>query len=133
MRINEIASAEEQIALFKLITDKVWQALADQQRADAEANRAKETSRKMTGRSRALPAVPSRPAAAKPVSFKTTSLKPSVGKVPVPTGKILATSGMAKPAATARPAGNPSQHSATRLEMPSNDPLDTISGKNSRV
>jgi hypothetical protein len=37
MRINEIASAEDQIALFKLITDKVWQALGDQQRADADA------------------------------------------------------------------------------------------------
>ena len=37
MRIDEIASAEDQIALFKLITDKVWQALGDQQQADAEA------------------------------------------------------------------------------------------------
>jgi hypothetical protein len=35
MRINEIASAEDQIALFKLITDKVWQSLEDQQNADA--------------------------------------------------------------------------------------------------
>jgi hypothetical protein len=37
MRIDEIASAEDQIALFKLITDKVWQALADEQQANAEA------------------------------------------------------------------------------------------------
>ena len=36
MRIDEIASAEDQIALFKLITDKVWQALGDQQSAEAE-------------------------------------------------------------------------------------------------
>ncbi len=36
MRIDEIASAEDQIALFKLISDKVWQALGDQQRAKAE-------------------------------------------------------------------------------------------------
>jgi hypothetical protein len=34
MRISEIASAEEQIALFKLITDKVWQALGDQKSAE---------------------------------------------------------------------------------------------------
>ena len=40
MRINEIASAEDQIALFKLITDKVWQALGDQQRAEDEATAA---------------------------------------------------------------------------------------------
>jgi hypothetical protein len=32
----EIASAEEQIALFKLVTDKVWQSLADQKRQEAE-------------------------------------------------------------------------------------------------
>ncbi len=37
MRIDEIASAEDQIALFKLITDKVWQALGDQQRAEVDA------------------------------------------------------------------------------------------------
>ena len=36
MRINEIASAEDQIALFKLITDKVWQSLAELERAEAE-------------------------------------------------------------------------------------------------
>jgi len=30
--MNEIASAEEQIALFKLIADKVWQSLADQKK-----------------------------------------------------------------------------------------------------
>ncbi len=40
MRIDEIASAEDQIALFKLITDKVWQALGDQQRAEAETKAA---------------------------------------------------------------------------------------------
>ncbi len=41
MRIDEIASAEDQIALFKLITDKVWQALDDQQRAEYEAKATK--------------------------------------------------------------------------------------------
>ena len=32
----EIASAEEQITLFKLITDKVWQSLADQKKQQDE-------------------------------------------------------------------------------------------------
>jgi len=36
VRIFEIASAEEQIALFKLITDKVWQSLADEKRKQDE-------------------------------------------------------------------------------------------------
>ena len=35
MRIDEIVSAEDQIALFKLITDKVWQSLAELERAEA--------------------------------------------------------------------------------------------------
>jgi len=40
MRIDEVASAKDQIALFKLITDKVWQSLGDQQRAEADAKAA---------------------------------------------------------------------------------------------
>lgn len=35
VRLLEIASAEEQIELFKLVTDKVWQALADQKQQQA--------------------------------------------------------------------------------------------------
>jgi hypothetical protein len=36
VRMFEIASAEEQIALFKLVTDKVWQSLADQKKQQDE-------------------------------------------------------------------------------------------------
>jgi len=36
VRLYEIASAEEQITLFKLITDKVWQSLADQKKQQDE-------------------------------------------------------------------------------------------------
>lgn len=69
MRICEIASAEDQIALFKLITDKVWQALGDQQRADAEAKEAQPLKAKL-----------------KPLTAK--KLKPSVARtVPKPTIK----------------------------------------------
>lgn len=41
MRLFEIASAEEQIALFKLVSDSVWAALATQQRQQAEAEAAR--------------------------------------------------------------------------------------------
>ena len=65
MRIDEIASAEDQIALFKLITDKVWQALGDQQRAEAETKAAQPLKAKLktqaaTKRSapRRLPTIP---------------------------------------------------------------------------
>ena len=71
MRINEIASAEDQIALFKLITDKVWQALGDQQHAEANRNATQPLKAKL--KPTAKPAV-------KPMSFKTTLAKPAQPK-----------------------------------------------------
>ena len=53
MRLVEIASAEEQIALFKLITDKVWQSLADQQRQADEQAAQQRRAQAMTGGGRA--------------------------------------------------------------------------------
>ncbi len=61
MRIDEIASAEEQIALFKLITDKVWQALGDQQRAEAEAKAAQPLKNKLKTQASAKRATPRNP------------------------------------------------------------------------
>ncbi len=40
MRIHEIASAEEQMALLKLIMDKTWEALTAQKRQQASQSRA---------------------------------------------------------------------------------------------
>ena len=49
MRINEIASAEEQIALWKLIATNVWTALDTQQRQQAQQNAIKKSRVKTTG------------------------------------------------------------------------------------
>ena len=49
MRINEIASAEEQIALWKLIATNVWTALDTQQRQQAQQNAVKKSRAKTTG------------------------------------------------------------------------------------
>ena len=38
MRIDEIASAEEQLALWKLVSDNVWQAIAAQAEQERRAN-----------------------------------------------------------------------------------------------
>jgi hypothetical protein len=46
MRILEIASAEEQLALFKLVNDSVWQALAIQQKQQADERVAKQVAAK---------------------------------------------------------------------------------------
>jgi hypothetical protein len=53
LRLVEIASAEEQIALFKLITDKVWQSLADQKRQADEQTAQQRRAQAMTGGGRA--------------------------------------------------------------------------------
>jgi hypothetical protein len=56
LRLVEIASAEEQIALFKLITDKVWQSLADQKRqADEQAAQQRRTQAMNGGRAKRAP------------------------------------------------------------------------------
>lgn len=46
MRLLEIASAEEQIALFKLVSDSVWAALTTQQQQQAEEEAAKKAAAK---------------------------------------------------------------------------------------
>ena len=66
MRITEIASAEDQIALFKLITDKVWQSLADLERADAEARAQQPLKAKLTAKTNARVSAAKRAAPAKP-------------------------------------------------------------------
>ena len=66
MRINEIASAEDQIALFKLITDKVWQSLAELERADAEAKAQQPLKAKLTAKTNARASATKRAAPVKP-------------------------------------------------------------------
>jgi hypothetical protein len=66
MRIDEIASAEDQIALFKLITDKVWQSLAELERADAEAKAQQPLKTKLTAKSNTRKPIAKQTAPAKP-------------------------------------------------------------------
>ncbi len=66
MRVDEIASAEDQIALFKLITDKVWQSLGDQQRAEAEDKAAQPLKAKLTAKTNTRASTAKRITPAKP-------------------------------------------------------------------
>jgi len=52
MRLFEIASAEEQIALFKLVSDSVWAALDTQQRQQAEQRAAQQAAAKSKPKSK---------------------------------------------------------------------------------
>jgi hypothetical protein len=76
MRIDEIASAEDQIALFKLITDKVWQSLAELERADAEAKAQQPLKAKLTAKTNARASATKRTA--------STKSKPSLQQRPSP-------------------------------------------------
>ena len=77
MRIDEIASAEDQIALFKLITDKVWQSLGDQQRMEAEAKAAQPLKAKLKA---ATPKKPKPPAARPLPNLATRAANPTTPK-----------------------------------------------------
>ena len=46
MRIDEIASAEEQLALWKLISDNTWQAISQQAEAERQQRAEKAAQRK---------------------------------------------------------------------------------------
>jgi ribosomal protein L19E len=71
MRINEIANAEEQLALWKLVSDNVWSAIQTQAHQQAEekavAAQQQKTKRKRKGKggSFSVPHVP------KPMPLKT--------------------------------------------------------------
>ena len=89
MRMYEIASAEEQITLFKLITDKVWQSLADQKKQQDEQAAQQRRQAAMTGSGRAkrgsakpkpmpsVPTAPPKPIASQPTAMRSTNTTPS--------------------------------------------------------
>ena len=50
MRINEIASAEDQMALWRLVSDSVWQAIETQRQQQVQAAQAKAAKAKLKPR-----------------------------------------------------------------------------------
>lgn len=52
MRINEIASAEEQLALWKLISDNIWTAVSQQAEAERRQRAEKASQRKFNPKNR---------------------------------------------------------------------------------
>ena len=78
MRINEIASAEEQIALWKLIATNVWTALDTQQRQQAQQNAVKKSRAKTTGHASAYKKPAKIPAPRAPVPLPQNKLQQQV-------------------------------------------------------
>lgn len=90
MRINEIASAEDQLGLWKLVSDNVWQAISTQAeqeaRAKAEKAAAAKSKRSKRGGGRSPSPKPVMPKITLPQSSSTTptAAKDSKPKEPVP-------------------------------------------------
>ncbi len=75
MRINEIASAEEQIELWRLVSNSVWQSLQQQEREEQQRKAAATAARKNApkgkrGRRSAIPSQPKVPAPKPPTPPK---------------------------------------------------------------
>jgi len=85
MRINEIASAEDQMALWRLVSDSVWQAIENQRQQQAQAEQAKAAkaklkprgSKKGKGRSAAPMPSPKPPPPKKSPPPENSSTKPN--------------------------------------------------------
>ena len=76
MRLDEFANAEDQMALWKLINDNVWQAIEtqrQQQAREAQAKAAKAKLKPRKGRKRAAPKI----------SIPSVGPKPPPPKIPV--------------------------------------------------
>ena len=120
MRINEIASAEDQIALFKLITDKVWQALGDQQRADAETKAAQPLKAKLKPSAKNVK-TSTHSKTVKPLSFKTTLAKPAQ-----PKAQSSANTKVQRPSQTAQPRQQPNNpFISSKQSSTANTPFDS--------
>ena len=106
MRINEIADAEEQIALWRLVSDNVWSAIHTQAEEQAKQRAAAEQQRKL------------KPKRKHKGSVAHTSPPP---KLPAP--KPQATDKQSSPTATANKSvqqdANPRAHPATNAQQPS--------------
>ena len=87
MRIDEIASAEEQLALWKLVSDNVWTAIAAQaeqeRRAKAERSKLKRGKRRSSPRAakpiaHTVPPKPATPNAAKDTKPQASNAQPAL-------------------------------------------------------
>ena len=89
MRINEIASAEEQIELWKLVSNSVWQSLQQQEREEQQRNAAAAAARKNAPKGKrgrrsvgAIPSLPKVPAPKPPTPPQQPALNKTVGTAP---------------------------------------------------
>lgn len=111
MRFNEIASAEEQVELWKLISTSVWQSLQQQQRDEQKRRTAAALKKKPTPK-------PKRKGRARPSA-------PPLGKSPTPTPPPQ--SQLPPPAALANANSQPPRGQPTAAVSPTQAPVEPTS------
>jgi len=121
MRIDEVAGAEDQIALFKLITDKVWQSLGDQQRAEAEVKAAQPLKAKLRVKAPPKQPEPRRLLLNKPV-IKQQQIGPAKHQLV-----------LNKPEVAKSLSGISAKKNSLPSKIPSNDSIDAIQSADSTV
>ncbi len=85
MRIDEIASAEEQLALWKLVSDNVWQAIAAQAEQERRANAEKAAlSKAKRGKRRGGHSASAKPIVPKPVTAVAKPTEPKIATTSKP-------------------------------------------------
>ena len=104
MRINEIADASEQIALWKLIADNVWTALDTQQRQQAQQNAVKKSRAKTTGHASSYKKPVKIPAPSAPAPLPKPNLQQQVQQNAQrpPSASAVALANQPKPSNTVR-------------------------------
>lgn len=103
MRFDEIANAEEQLALWKLVSDGVWSAISQQAKQQAQQKAAKAKLPKPKKSATPKPA----PYAPPPPSLKKAPVQPSLVKKKVP-----------PPAATPQPYPYTQRQQALQVRKP---------------
>jgi hypothetical protein len=112
MRINEIASAEEQMGLWKLVSDNVWQAISTQAEQEARAKAEKAAAAKSRRSKR---------------GGGRKSVSKSAGPVAMPLPKISAPPPKASDAKAADAASKQANKTAQQLPLPqSQGPLPRL-------
>lgn len=115
MRLMEIASAEEQMALWKLVNDNVWAAINQQARDEAERKAAAQRTAKLKGgKGKVKGAAP---------SLRITPPPPSKKAAPPPTQKLKTAVGVQQQpplaATPQQPSAQPTQPTVSQQPIPS--------------
>ena len=108
MRFNEIASADDQLALWRLISDNVWSAVLAQAK-DQERLKAQAAATPKPKRIKPKKIVPKKPPAPKP---KPPAPKPTPPKSPVPQQARVVTPNRPPPLPSSQPVIRPTHSSS---------------------